>query len=375
MKRLFIRAICASAVLGLFVGTPASAQEDIDNTAYGTTSAEFLTLGAGARGAALGGPFAAVANDVDALYWNPGGLALMDRAGVMVSTYTYVAETRYNWVGLAFPFGGGARAIGVQFGTYGFSDQPVYTVDNPDGDGTVYRVSQTFLGLTYGQNFSDRFSAGITAKVISDKLGDTQGTTWALDFGTNFHARIGERPISASFVIQNLGPAMELTGSGLAVEHIREPPLDQQNIPQEPASARLRTKEFTLPITFRFGLAFDFISTAASRLTALGEFTQANNTNATAAGSLEFSLPSISQSGFGVMLRGGYSYQPDNNIDLVGSAGFASQVTSDEGWDGLSLGGGLMFDRGYGFGVSLDYAYRNLGILGATHFWSAAVHW
>ena len=52
-----------------------------DNTAYGTTSAEFLLLGAGARGAALGGAFAAIATDVSALYYNPAGAALMSRRG------------------------------------------------------------------------------------------------------------------------------------------------------------------------------------------------------------------------------------------------------------------------------------------------------
>jgi hypothetical protein len=375
MKRLFIRAMCAAAVIGLFVGTPANAQSDIDNTAYGSTATEFLLLGAGARGAALGGPFATIANNVDALYWNPGGLAMMDRAGAMFSTYSYVAETRYNWAAIAFPFGSGARAVGVQFGTFGFSEQPVYTIDNPEGDGTVYGVSQTFVGLTYSQNFSDRFSAGVTGKVISDHLGNTTGSSWAFDFGTNFHARVGERPISASFVISNLGPAIKHNGSALSAGVIRPAPLDQQNIPQEPADARLRTKEWNLPIQFRFGLAFDFISTAASRLTVMGEFAQPNNSNPTAGGAMEFALTDISSSGFGVMLRGGYTYQPDNNITPTGSAGFDTGLAGDEGLDGLSMGGGLMFDRGSGFGLSLDYAYRNLGILGGTHYWSAVVNW
>jgi hypothetical protein len=375
MKRLFIRAMCAVAVIGLFAASPANAQSDIDNTAYGTTAGEFLLLGAGARGAALGGPYAAIAKDIDALYWNPSGIALMDRPGAMISTYSYVADTRYNWVGVGFPFGGGARALGLQAGSYGFSDQPVYTIENPDGDGSTYGVSQFFVGLTYAQNFSDRFSAGVTGKVISDNLADVGGSTWAFDFGTNFHARIGERPISASFVIQNLGPAIQHNGSPLGAAVAREAPLDQQNIPQEDAEARLRTKEWNLPVVFRFGVAFDFVNTAASRLTVLGEFTQPNNSDLSAGGSLEFALPNISQSGFGVMLRGGYQYQPDNNISLTGAAGFQSDLTSSEGMDGLGLGGALMWDRGSGFGLSLDYAYRNMGILGATHYWSAVFYW
>src|SRR3954464_15273358 len=105
----------------LLSGLPAiaRAQGDInqDNTAYGTTAAEFLLFGAGARGTALGGAFAAIATDVSSLYYNPAGAALLDRPGAMVGTYDYVAGTRYNWGGVAFPFSGGARTIGLQVGT------------------------------------------------------------------------------------------------------------------------------------------------------------------------------------------------------------------------------------------------------------------
>src|SRR5437879_656420 len=122
-------------VLGTLMGlaalstAPALAQvQNQDNTAYGGTSGEFLLLGAGARGAALGGAYAALATDVTSLYYNPAGLAQMVRPALMVSTYSYVANTRYSWVGVAMPLGGGARAIGLSGGSFGFSDQPVYTL-------------------------------------------------------------------------------------------------------------------------------------------------------------------------------------------------------------------------------------------------------
>src|SRR2546428_3886344 len=94
--------------------TPAVAQVTSfkDNTAYGGTSGEFLLLGAGARGAALGGAYAALATDVTSLYYNPPGVAQLSRPRAMVSTYSYVADTRYSWVGIGFPLAGGARALG-----------------------------------------------------------------------------------------------------------------------------------------------------------------------------------------------------------------------------------------------------------------------
>jgi len=131
---------CLNRVLGTLVGlaalgAPLMAQQTQDNTGYGGTSGEFLLLGAGARGAALGGAFAALTNDVTSLYYNPAGLAQMGRPSAMVSTYSYVANTRYSWVGIGLPMSGGARAFGVSVGTFGFSDQPVYTLEDPDGTG------------------------------------------------------------------------------------------------------------------------------------------------------------------------------------------------------------------------------------------------
>src|SRR2546425_734114 len=237
---------CGLSALALALAAPAAAQQPgQDNTGFGTSAGEFLLLGAGARGAALGGAFAALTKDVSALYYNPAGLAEMSRPGAMVSTYSYIAGTRYSWAGIGFPMSGGARAIGVSVGTFGFSDQPVYTLDNPDGNGETYSVAETFISGTFAENFSDRFAAGFSAKIISDALGRTKATGFAVDFGTNFHALIGQRPIRAAFVIQNLGTNLKHTGSGLDQGIRREPPLGTVHIPQEHQPAWLESSPRT----------------------------------------------------------------------------------------------------------------------------------
>ncbi len=370
-------------VLGTLMGlaalstAPARAQvQNQDNTAYGGTSGEFLLLGAGARGAALGGAYAALATDVTALYYNPAGLAQMARPSLMVSTYGYVANTRYSWVGLGLPLGGGSRAIGIQGGSFGFSDQPVYTLDDPDGNGQTYGVSETFLAATYSQNFSDRFAAGFTAKLISDKLGSTQGTGIAFDFGTNFHAMLGERPIRAAFVILNLGTNLRHDGSGLEAAVPRVPPLGTQDIPQEPQPARLRASSWGLPVMFRVGVSFDVMTQGQNRVTLLSEFTQPTNTKPGAGAGLEFATTNVGNSGFSLAARGSYTIQPDNNLTPdATAAGFTSQQsTSAFSSDGLALGGGIAYGRGT-WKLGFDYAYRNLGPLGGTNFLSFTLGW
>lgn len=352
-----------------------TAPTNVDNTGYGTTTAEFLLLGAGARGAALGNGYAALSNDVTSLYYNPGGLALLARPQAMVSTYNYVADTKYTWLGLALPLSGGTRAIGVQMGNFGFSNQPVYTLDNPDGDGTTYSVSETFVGATLSQNFSDRFSAGLSLKFVTDQLGETSASGVALDFGTNFHAMIGDRPIRAAFVIQNLGSNLEASGSALQTLVNREPPLGTVQIPQDGQPARLRASPWTLPVLFRVGLAYDLYAAGSNRLSLLGEFNQPVNTKPGGGMGLEYALTNLGNSGFSLAARGSYTLVPENNIDPGAGAGFqTSQSTSTFSAEGLALGGGLNYTRG-NFSLGFDYAYRNMGPLGNTNFLSFSLGW
>src|SRR5258708_30540226 len=120
---------------------------------------------------------------------------------------------------------GGARAFGVSVGTFGFSGQPVYTLEDPDGTGETYSVAETFIGATYSQNFSDRFSAGFTAEVISDHLGSTRATGFPLDLRTHFHPLVGEPTIRAAVLIDNLGSHLRHHALPLDTGASRPPPL------------------------------------------------------------------------------------------------------------------------------------------------------
>jgi hypothetical protein len=362
---------------GLLALTPAGlaaqgTDTNPDNTAYGTTSAEFLLFGAGARGTALGDAFAALSTDISSLYYNPGGAALLSRPGVSVSTYDYVADTKYSWGGIAFPFTGGSQTFGLQIGTFGFDNQPVYTVDQPDGTGQVYSVSQTFAGATYARNFSDRFAAGLTAKFVFDQLGEVNGTAFAVDFGTSFHAALSDHPIQLAFVVSNLGTDLKYSGDALDVTSPRNPadPTTEQP-PELPQPAELKTKGFALPTVFKVALAYDLIAGEDRRLTLLGDFNQANNNRAGFAGGGEWAMEKLGGSNFGVALRGSYTYQPANNIDVDPTQ---TALSDEENLQGLAFGGGLNYNTET-FAVGLDYAYKYLGILGATNFFTLSVGW
>lgn len=373
----------AVLVAVMAVSTAGLAQDAIvrsvpsDNIAYGTTAAEFLLIPATARGAALGGSYAALANDLGSMYYNPAGLALMERSGVMASSMKYIAGTSYTFGAVGFPMSGGSRAFGLSFATFGFSDQPVYTVEDPQGaSGQVYSVAQTSMGATYSQQFSDRFSAGITAKVISDKLGDVSGTAFAIDFGTNFHSMLAGRAIRAGFVITNLGTNLSHSGQPLIVTYQRQPPPGQDPVPQEPARSQLTTKAWNLPVTFRVALAYDAFSTSLSRLTLLGEFNQPNNSVAGFGFGGEYNLM-LGQSGFSVAGRLGLTFVGGDNMSAPAAtaanyAGFDSALKNSP--SRLSAGGGVRYAKG-DFGLGFDYAYRSYGNLGGVNMLGVVLNW
>jgi hypothetical protein len=376
MRTNMMRSFAGVALLAA-LAAPATAQivDNSDNTAFGTSAAEFLLLGAGARGTALGGAYAALATDVTALYYNPAGLAQMSRPGAVVSSYSYLADTRYSWFGAAFPMAGGARAIGVSIGSFGFSEQPVTTVENPDGDGRVYRVNESFISGTYAQNFSDRFSAGFSVKYIQDELGTAKAGTFAVDFGTNFHAMVGSRPLRAAFVISNLGGTLRHNGTDLDVTVFRVPPLGTVDVPQEPSAASLKTKDFGLPVMFRVSVALDLLAQANNKVTLLSEFSQPNNTKPGAGMGLEWAATNLGNSGFSLAARGSYTIQPDNDLEFGTGAGFATQETTGAFTsDGLALGGGVGFNRG-NFKLGFDYAFRDFGPVGGANFFSFSIGW
>jgi hypothetical protein len=373
MKRHTAHGLALAALLvgGLPAVLAAQASAiNADNTGYGTTSGEFLLLGASARGAALGNAFQAITNDVSALYYNPAGVALMDRPGVLISTYSYVASTNYSWGGMAFPFSNGSRAFGFHIGTFGFKDQPEYTVELPDGTGSTYSVSESYVGLTYAENFSDRFSAGLTAKGVIDQLGDVSGSAFAVDFGTNFHSALNNHPVKFSFVIQNLGTNLSYSGDALNVGVARNPDQAAGDIPNNPQPGSYRTKAFALPTTFTVAAAYDIIAKESTRWTFLADFNQPNNNKPGYVFGTEFAFPRMGGSNFNGAVRGSYSYAPANS----GQSVQGSQLNEEQSYQGTAFGGGLTY-KSENFELGFDYAWKYLGILGSTNFFSFSLGW
>jgi hypothetical protein len=92
----------------------------------GTYAAEFLRIGVGARAAAMGSAFAALANDGTAFYWNPAGLAYLRHAELTFEhTPMFGGIAQYNVASIALRVMPG-MAVGLSWIRLGVEDIPRY---------------------------------------------------------------------------------------------------------------------------------------------------------------------------------------------------------------------------------------------------------
>src|SRR5690606_10187399 len=119
-------------------------------------SNEFLNIGAGARGLAMGSAQVASVNDGTAGYWNPAGLTgVKDQPNANLMHAEYFAGIgKYDYVNLAIPLANNKRAIaftGLRFAV----DDIMNTLFLVEPDGTInYNNIQAFSSADYAFLFS-----------------------------------------------------------------------------------------------------------------------------------------------------------------------------------------------------------------------------
>ncbi len=218
----------------------------------GTSVAQFLKIGVGARASAMGESFAAVSNDVTALYWNPAGITNINSISFGASHSQWLAEIYHNFAGIVIPLSS-SDVIGISATSLTTNEEEVTTVEQPDGTGMYYDVSDISIGLTYARALTDRFSVGLTVKYIQQNMYNVSAQTIALDLGT--YLKTGFHNLVVAMSVSNFGGNMQLEGRDLiALVDINKNISGEYN-----PDAFLKTEAYPLPLNFRVGIAMDLI--------------------------------------------------------------------------------------------------------------------
>ncbi|MBL0058815.1 MAG: PorV/PorQ family protein [Elusimicrobia bacterium] len=166
----------------------------------GTNGAPFLQIAAGARAAALGGAYTALADDASSLMWNPAGLARVQR-GELAATHTqWLQNADHDFLAGAIPTRWGTLAVGAV--TLSVPDIPKRLTDTDAADGT-FDSRDAAYSLGYGRTVGTHWALGLSAQYIRRTLDGSSAAAPAASLGAQWKTPFSFLTLGAS--LRNIG--------------------------------------------------------------------------------------------------------------------------------------------------------------------------
>ena len=197
-----------------------------DGTAYadgrnrvGTAAAPELLIPVGARDIALGGASIASSTGIEALHWNPAGLARSESsASAMFSTMSYIADINVNYLALSANFAKLGQ-LAVSLKALDIGDIPITTVSQPDGTGGTYTPTFLTLGVSFARALTDRIFLGTTVHYISEDVGRVDATSVSFSAGLQYLDLGNVEGLDFGVAVKHIGSRMQFAGPGLLNRH------------------------------------------------------------------------------------------------------------------------------------------------------------
>ncbi len=295
----------------------------------GTAGAQELRIPVGSRGTALGGAILADAKGVEAIYWNPAGLANLEGTEAMFSHQPYLAEININFVGVGTTIEG-FGTIGATAKIVGIGDMEETTQDLPDGTGRIFAPSLSVISLTYARILTNRVTFGLSGKFINERIFEATAAGIAFDAGVMYDP--GWNGVKLGMVLKDYGPEMKFGGVGFTQPSAGHP-------------VRPISESFDLPSSLNIGMSY----TA----------TMTDNT-------LMFSGNFMNNNFSADVWQGGVEYVYDGKYALRGGYNYCSQ---DSWLYGFSVGGGLTYDF-RGTKLSFEYTWTDTDVFDANQYFT-----
>ncbi len=309
-------------------------------TNVATTSAAFLEIGAGARSLSMGSAFVALSDDVSALYWNPAGIAELDQVSTHVYHSPWLVDTDYYHGGAVIPMGN-LGSIGVSYSGVTMEEMDVRTVTYPDGTGEKFSVSNVAMGLAYAKRLTDRFTFGVQAKMVQEKIWQMHAKGLSIDIGSLFTTSGGLR---IGMSVSNFGGKLQMEGINTLIDYDPDETIYGNN---DRIDAFLNSAKWPLPLLFRFGVSKGYELTPGQKITIAVDGIHPNN-------NVEY-------------VNAGVEY---NFNDLLFFRAGQSHGFMDAAEQGLSLGFGLNYQIPRGPKIRIDYVQTDFGVFNSISGYS-----
>ncbi|MDZ7764152.1 MAG: PorV/PorQ family protein [Melioribacteraceae bacterium] len=334
-------------ILILFTITASFAQENFETNVSkrGTVAAPFLTISQGARATSMGSAFVAIADDPSAIFWNPAGLARLERNGFMFDHTEWIADLKYNFGAAALSLGS-FGTVGVSFITSDYGEMNVTTIEEPNGTGETFSVSDIAFSVAWAINLTENFSIGFNPKMVYQSIWNMSDFAVAIDMGVLYNTPF--KGITLGMSISNFGSKMNLSGNTGVVLHDPDETTTGNNgrIPAE-----LQTDSWDLPMGFKVGVSYEAIKSEDHKLMFAVDASHPNNDYE----SLNFGGEYVFNGIFAI--RGGYK-----------------SLFLDDSEESFTLGAGLTQNIIGNINITFNYSYSDFGRLSSIQKFSVGIN-
>lgn len=324
----------------------------------GGSGSNQLLLNPYARSAGMMGANSAAMRGLEAMHFNIGGLAYIDKTEIQLSRAVYLQGTDifYNNISFGQNLGGdGSNVLGISFTSLSMGDILVRTESQPDGTLGTFTPQVINAGLAYSKKFSNSITGGILLRLVYEGISNATASGVGADIGVQYQTalnskkKIKKEDFRFGIAMRNIGPNMTYRGSGLSFRAVN---------PTTNADRRMQfaAEQFNLPTLVNIGVSYDMRldknpDTYFHRLTPSATF----NYNAFFANIFNVGAEYAFKETF--MLRGGFGYQEG----ILG----ADYKTQSHGFAGGCTIQMPITKSGTKLGI--DYAYQPTRVFNGIH--------
>ncbi|MCX7716102.1 MAG: UPF0164 family protein [Endomicrobia bacterium] len=314
MKKLYIIKVVSAQILFLLL-------QIVDTKEY---SLGFLKLPTSARQAAIQA-YCGLSDDTAGIFYNPAGVTNIIAPFLGFTHTEHFQNTKYEFIGYIHPLKNTRLFFGITSlyaenieGRSGQQEEQMEYLSYVTKPEFYYNVYDLQISIGAAKILYSNISVGTGVKFLSEKIYDTSGYTFAVDFGIQYYPEK-----LASMYINGLTLSMCVNNLGLPI--------------------RFRQNFYPLPSIIKFGTSYRQTISGVGTIFAV-----------------DYVIPVFDPSyvllGIEILPNEFFSLRTGYKLN------FQKTYLEDENLPGLSFGMGLEY-----FGVKLDYALVSYGILGITH--------
>ncbi len=269
------------------------------NPNLGTSGAQFLQIPIDAKAASMGGAVVGLTDNAASAFWNPAGLAKVKSVDAHFSHLDWFSLFDLNAASVAYNTGD-AGVLAASVIIFSTDKMEITTEQDPNGTGRFFDAQDLALGISYAKFLTDKFSVGLTAKYVYQRIWNETADGFAFDIGTQY--KLDYQNLTIAMSMTNFGSNLKYDGPDLNITYGKD-----DNFPLSRLTpAKLETNDYPLPLNFQVGIGFDIYQADFIKIKGAVDAIHPNDNRERVNVGTEFGFFDR------LFLRGGYNYNYDD---------------------------------------------------------------